>query len=99
METYLNTPIKEVISEFPKVADILNDYNIGCVPCNVGTCLLKDIVEIHNLSPEEENGLMAKIAEVIYPDREIEKYKHRKKDGARVSLSLYRGISLQQSLP
>lgn len=71
MEEYLNTPIKEVITRFPKVADILNEYNIGCVPCNVGSCLLKDIVQIHNLPEGEEAALMAKIAKVIYPGRDL----------------------------
>jgi hypothetical protein len=36
MESYLNTSIKEVITEFPKVGQILEEYNIGCVPCSVG---------------------------------------------------------------
>ena len=71
MEKYLNKGIKEIISQFPKVADILNEYNIGCVPCNVGTCLLKDIVEIHNLPEAEEQELMVRIAKVVYPDRDI----------------------------
>lgn len=71
MEKYLNMPIKEVITRFPKVADILNKYNIGCVPCNVGSCLLKDIVEIHNLSIEEEQDLMAGLAKIIYPDKTV----------------------------
>ena len=71
MEKYLNKGIKEIISNFPKVAEILDEYNIGCAPCSVGTCLLKDIVEIHNLPLEEELVLMARIAKVIYPDREV----------------------------
>jgi hemerythrin-like domain-containing protein len=69
LEEYLNKGIKEVISKFPDVADILEEYNIGCVPCAVGTCLLKDIVAIHNLSQEDERTLMARIAGVIDPDR------------------------------
>jgi len=71
MEEYLNKGIKEIISKFPQVADILNEYNIGCAPCSVGSCLLRDIVEIHNLSVEDEQALMAKIAKVIYPDRDV----------------------------
>lgn len=71
MERYLNTPIKEIITTFPKVGDILEEYNIGCVPCNVGSCLLKDIVEIHNLPDKDEHELLARIARVIYPDREV----------------------------
>ena len=71
MEEYLNKGIKDLITKFPKVADILNEYNIGCVPCNVGSCLLKDIVEIHNLSIEDERELLSRIAKIIYPGKEI----------------------------
>src|SRR3989338_6517031 len=83
MEAYLNKGIKEIISQFPKVADILNEYNIGCVPCNVGTCLLKDIVEIHNLPEVEEQELMARIAKAVYPDRDIKIPKIAKRDKSR----------------
>ena len=72
MEEYLNKGIKVIINQFPEVGDILNEYDIGCVPCSIGSCLLKDIIEIHNLSPDEEQKLMTGIARVIYPDREIE---------------------------
>ena len=71
MEKYLNKGIKEIINQYPETEKVLDEYNIGCAPCNVGTCLLRDIVEIHNLSPEDEQELMARIAGVIYPDREI----------------------------
>jgi len=71
MESYLNTPIKQIISEFPKVGEILEEYEIGCVPCSVGSCLLKDIIEVHNLSEDEEREVMARISKVIYPDRVI----------------------------
>ena len=49
MEAYLNKGIKEIIEEFPRVEDVLKEYAIGCGPCNVGICLLKDIVAIHRL--------------------------------------------------
>jgi hemerythrin-like domain-containing protein len=84
MEQYLNRGIKDIISEYPKVGEILEDYDIGCVPCSLGTCLLKDIVEIHNLDIDEEKKLMTKIAAVIYPGRQVEipvtRRKRRKKD-------------------
>jgi hemerythrin-like domain-containing protein len=54
------------------VENILNEYEIGCAPCTVGTCLLKDIVEIHNLPADREQEMMTRIAKTIYPDREIE---------------------------
>ena len=84
MERYLNTPIKEVIAQFPEVGKILEDYHIGCVPCSVGTCLLKDIIEVHRLSEEDEKAVMARISRVIYPGREIEVPKIGRKTGSRV---------------
>ena len=71
METILRTPIKELIGKYPKVGAILDESGIGCVPCSVGTCLLSDIVEIHNLSPEDEAGLMGRIAGVVAPGRAV----------------------------
>ena len=72
MEAYLNKGIKEVIDEFSEVEKILDEYGIGCGPCSVGTCLLKDIVEIHALPAEKEQEMMARVAKIIYPDRVIE---------------------------
>jgi len=71
MEKYLRTPIKEIIGKNPQVGTILEEFGIGCVPCSVGTCLLADIVEIHNLSPEDEETLMSRIAAVVYPGRPV----------------------------
>ncbi len=65
MEKYLNTGIKTVIEEFPQIESILTDYDIGCGPCLVGTCLLKDIVSIHSLPEPDEKELMKRIAGVI----------------------------------
>jgi hemerythrin-like domain-containing protein len=79
MEAYLNKGIKEIIDQFPEVEDILNEYDIGCAPCMVGTCLLKDIVQIHNLNQDDEKEMMAKIAKAIYPDKEIKIPKSEKK--------------------
>ena len=73
MEKWLNTGIQDVIKEFPKTGDILNSFNIGCTTCVPGTCLLGDVVGIHNLSPEDEAELMYQIEKVIYPDRDVVK--------------------------
>jgi hemerythrin-like domain-containing protein len=72
MDKYLNTPIRTVIAEFPEVGSILEDYSVGCVNCQVGTCLLKDVVSIHDLPPEDERALMAKIAGVVTPGAKVE---------------------------
>ena len=71
MEKHLRTPIKEIIGKYPPVGALLEEYRIGCVPCSVGTCLLADIVEIHNLSPEDEGTLMARIAGIVSPGQVV----------------------------
>ncbi len=89
METYLNTPIKEVITKFSGVGKILEEYEIGCVPCNVGSCLLKDIIEIHNLPEEEEQAVMVRILKEIYPDSKIEAPKIERKGKTRTKELMY----------
>ncbi len=71
MDTYKNTGIKDIIAEFPKVGEILEEYGIGCGPCTVGICALKDILDIHSMAPEKEQELMTRIEAVIYPERGI----------------------------
>jgi hemerythrin-like domain-containing protein len=72
MDKYLNTGVKEVIREFPTVGEILREYGIGCVPCTAGSCLLKDVVEIHHLAPDAKAAMLARVAGVIYPDRAVD---------------------------
>ncbi|MBS4026313.1 MAG: hemerythrin domain-containing protein [Clostridia bacterium] len=72
MEKYLNMGIKDVIAEFPEVGKILEDFMVGCVTCAVGTCLLKQVVEIHYLQPAQETELMYRIEKAIYPERQLE---------------------------
>ena len=71
MENYLKTPVKEVIDRFPPVGAILEEFGIGCVPCSAGTCLLSDVVEIHNLPPDQEESLLLRIGAVVAPDRQV----------------------------
>ena len=72
VEAYLNKGIKEIITEFPKVEEILNEFEIGCGTCGEGLCLLKDIVEIHYLDEGVEAQLMARISNAIFPDKNVE---------------------------
>jgi hypothetical protein len=46
--------IKEAIEEYPKIGEILDKYEIGCIKCSVGTCLLKEVVAVHFLGDETE---------------------------------------------
>ncbi|MDH3999292.1 MAG: hypothetical protein OET90_10695 [Desulfuromonadales bacterium] len=46
--------INETIEEHPVIGEILQKYDIGCVTCGVGICLVKDVVSIHALGDEIE---------------------------------------------
>ncbi|MHA2395022.1 MAG: hemerythrin domain-containing protein, partial [Promethearchaeota archaeon] len=72
IEVYLNKGVKEIITEFPEIEQILDEYEIGCGTCGEGLCLLKDIVEIHNVDEDVEAELMARISNAIYPDKKFE---------------------------
>jgi hemerythrin-like domain-containing protein len=72
MQRYLGTGIKDVIAEFPEVGTILQDYDVACVGCYVGTCALKDVVSIHSLPPETEQELMERLAVVLASEQERE---------------------------
>ncbi len=72
MKEVLDKGIKDLIDEYPEVGEILTGYDIACVPCSVGTCMLKDVVEIHNLSRDTEKRLMADITEVVFPGEDVE---------------------------
>ncbi len=83
MEAYLNRSIKEVIKEFPPIEKILDEYGIGCGPCAVGLCLLKDIVSIHNLPADEEQEMMVRISQVISPGHPVQIPERKRKEEAK----------------
>ena len=76
---YLNKGIKEIITEFPEIEQILDEYEVGCGACVEGLCFLKDIVEIHNFDDDLENELMSRISQVIYPDKKVTFPKSKRK--------------------
>jgi hypothetical protein len=53
--------IQDVMGSYPEIGDILARYDIGCITCKVGICLLKDVVAIHGLSKEDEAKIEAEI--------------------------------------
>lgn len=65
---HANRHIKELLTEYPELGSVLNEYGIGCVTCAAGTCLLKDIVEFHHLPEERLRELMSRIARIIDPE-------------------------------
>jgi hemerythrin-like domain-containing protein len=59
--------IKDAIDAYPAVGEVLSSAGIGCVTCSIGTCKIKEVVSIHNLNSDQEQGLFAGIAAVIFP--------------------------------
>ena len=68
-----NRGIKEVIKEHPEIGDILSKYEIGCLECSIGSCLLKDVVAVHVLGDAGE--------EII--EKEINQYLDNHRLGSR----------------
>lgn len=60
-----NKAIQDVIAEHPGIGEILARYDIGCVTCKVGICLLKDVVSIHGLSKDDEAKIAAEIDDYL----------------------------------
>ena len=46
--------INKTIEDHPVIGEILQKYDIGCVTCGVGICLVKDVVSIHALGDQIE---------------------------------------------
>ncbi len=69
-ESFLNRNIKELLTEYPALGELLNAYQIGCVTCSVGTCQLNDIVKFHSLPDDQLQDLMHRLAVMIDPDGE-----------------------------
>lgn len=57
--------VKDVMVQHPDVGAILQKYDIGCVTCGVGICLLKDVVSIHGLPKDVEDKIEAEIAQAL----------------------------------
>jgi hemerythrin-like domain-containing protein len=72
MTQHLDRHISDVISEFPGVQAVLDGLGIGCATCAVGTCLLREVIEVHGLSVDQEREAMRKIAAVIFPGVEVD---------------------------
>lgn len=71
-QEYLDKNVKDIIGECPPVAELLDEHGIGCATCGLGTCRLKDIVEIHDLDADDETALLAGIAAALFPGCEVE---------------------------
>jgi len=57
--------INKVIEQHPVIGEILQKYEIGCVTCGVGICLVKDVVSIHALGDEIETAIETEINDYL----------------------------------
>ncbi|MFO7811513.1 MAG: hypothetical protein R6V21_00955 [Pelovirga sp.] len=53
--------IQDVLTVHPQIGTILEKFDIGCVTCRVGICLLKDVVTIHALGEKVEEQIEQEI--------------------------------------
>lgn len=57
--------INKTIEDHPVIGEILQKYDIGCVTCGVGICLVKDVVSIHALGSEAEAAIEKEINDYL----------------------------------
>ena len=57
--------IKDVINEFPDTGKLLTINGVDCAGCSVGTCLLKDVLDVHNFPDDTKKTIMAQIDKII----------------------------------
>jgi len=57
--------INKTIEQHPAIGEILNKFEIGCVTCGVGICLVKDVVSIHALGSEAEAQIEKEITDYL----------------------------------
>lgn len=57
--------INKTIEEHPAIGEILQKYDIGCVTCGVGICLVKDVVSIHALGEAVEAKIEQEINDYL----------------------------------
>ena len=62
-----NQAIQDVLTVHPQIGTILEKFDIGCVTCRVGICLLKDVVTIHALGEEVEAQIEQEINDYLTP--------------------------------
>ena len=58
-------PINKTIELHPFIGEVLEKYEIGCVTCGVGICLMNDVVSIHSLGDEIEAKIEQEINDYL----------------------------------
>jgi hemerythrin-like domain-containing protein len=72
MRQHLETHIKPMLAEHPALGAVLDAAGIGCTGCSLGTCRVKDILEIHNLDPDASHALLTRMGAIIHAGRPFE---------------------------
>ena len=72
MRSYLEQPIKDLIQKHPSLGTLLSEAGIGCTTCSLGTCKVKDILEIHNLDSAQSRRLLTRMGETLFGDAPFE---------------------------
>lgn len=62
----LERNIKELMDQHPALGGVLKAAGIGCTTCSLGTCRVKDILEIHDLDTAQIGDLLQRMGEVIH---------------------------------
>ncbi|MEG0283263.1 MAG: hemerythrin domain-containing protein [Erysipelotrichales bacterium] len=65
--------IKDVIIEYPIIGDFLLANDIDCANCSLGSCLLKDVLEIHNYDEKMQQEMNEYMAQLV--NGEVEELK------------------------
>ena len=71
MQKLLQQNIKSVLTQYPQISSILDNYNIGCSTCSSASCKFIDIIAIHGLNEQKQQSLFKSIAEIVYPGQNV----------------------------
>lgn len=58
-------PINKTIEQHPFIGAVLQKYDIACVTCGVGICLVNDVVSIHALGDMIEAQIETEISDYL----------------------------------
>ncbi len=72
MREQLERNIKELMDQCPALGGVLEAAGIGCTTCSLGTCRVKDILEIHDLDTARTRALLQGMGEIIYGEAPFE---------------------------
>jgi len=66
VHTYLDQSIQSLLTQHPALGHLLAQAGIGCTSCSLGSCRVRDILEIHNLDSGQSRRLLEGMGAAIY---------------------------------